>query len=1291
MAEKPKLIGVCLSQAHSFPNTGFVSALSKAASAEGFGVALFNSSLDFFWHEKDNRAARAVYKAIRYELFSAILIIYHTFHDDLLVSEIVKGAQAHHVPVICVGYELPGCWSIVNDYEQSFKSLLRHVILDHGAKDTFFMAGMKNEPNSEDRFRCYREVLEELSLPFRESQMAYGNYWSQPAREIVRKLIRSRKKLPQAIFCANDTMAVAVCDTLRENGYRVPDDIIVTGFDGSPVAWMVKPNLTTCGEDPDALATQAMGLIRRLLAGENPHRRTVHSFRPVLSESCGCPAEPNSRFDVASVFRKAEMLNTHENDLFYKVELMLSQRNSGSFLKLVSQSVLQDSVIYLNRHFPDIFSGVDFSADTIEENLLAIPFREPDQPLVITPCTLSSLRPVAAQKPATTVFDVIRAGTTVCGFYAARTEDLNRDIQLIKRLSDILNLVFNIQLGNSRQQMLITHLDNSLYLDAVTGLSNLKGLTRWFENYCTDPDSHRRPLALSVYCINRYSYIYENYGIGDTEEIAKLTGSKLSSVNSNALIVARISDDQFVVVSSAESNAELSRMVNRFTKTFLTHIETWNAASSKQYFVEVNSGCTMMDAGWEYATLENLIRLALGELYLNRMRTASRDVVKQPSNSPAMYSAFSLLMEKNLLRFHFQPIVDARTAQIFAYEALMRTDNLVQLSPLEILDIAQEYNRLYDVEKATLFGIIDRYVRDFSAFNGCKIFINTIPGHFLTREDCDLLKSRYESYLDCFVFELTEQNSTSEEELARLKSFSKDGSHTLIAIDDYGTGHSNIVNVLRYAPQLIKIDRELISGIQNDTNKQLFVRNTIDFAHQNKIRALAEGVETAEELRTVIGLGVDLIQGFFTGRPTEQPLAAVSEPIRNLILEENQTLTRYDRNERTYTASDGETVDLLNLALESYTCIRIPAGHIILTGHEKQGVDMVIRIPDDTKAEITVRNINIRGVNEPAVQLGNRCDLTLRVEGNNLLNKDGIRVPATARLAVVGDGSLKIVNNRNYSIGIGANCNDPYGTIIIDLSGNLSIHSSGDKVVCLGGGRSAGEGILILRGTCSLQAAGNTVLGAGSIAGDAFIRILDASVSVSLDSDDAVGVGTFSGNGSVHSSGQLSLLLNCERATGIGTMNGAGETILEGGSASVTVHCDVGACIGTFSGEYSSCIRGTTVRFSGDGNRVAGLGSPDGACNTQIESGDVQGEIAAGVRLPLGNEHSRVIITGGNIRLFPEGVQVPISPGGLPLFRRTPKEDHFEQTFSDLRESWTYVADRNAEGSLTVWLPAAED
>ena len=76
---------------------------------------------------------------------------------------------------------------------------------------------------------------------------------------------------------------------------------------------------------------------------------------------------------------------------------------------------------------------------------------------------------------------------------------------------------------------------------------------------------------------------------------------------------------------------------------------------------------------------------------------------------------------------------------------------------------------------------------------------------------------------------------------------------------------------------------------------------------------------------------------------------------------------------------------------------------------------MVVRVPDDTRSEITLRSVNMKGVNEPILQLGNRSDVTLRLEGSNFLNKDGIRVPATSRLTVTGEGNLSVTNNRNYS------------------------------------------------------------------------------------------------------------------------------------------------------------------------------------------------------------------------------------------------------------------------------------
>jgi len=86
----------------------------------------------------------------------------------------------------------------------------------------------------------------------------------------------------------------------------------------------------------------------------------------------------------------------------------------------------------------------------------------------------------------------------------------------------------------------------------------------------------------------------------------------------------------------------------------------------------------------------------------------------------------------------------------------------------------------------------------------------------------------------------------------------------------------------------------------------------------------------------------------------------------------------------------------------------------------------------------------------------------------------------------------------------------------------------------------------------------------------------------------------------------------------------------------------------------------------------------------------VEASVLAGERMMMGNDHSRMIITGGNVRVFPEKGQYPVSPSGVPLCCLTPPEDHFEKACQDSRASWTYVADRNADGQLCVWLPQAE-
>ena len=1286
-----KTIGVCLAQAHTSLKTDLVGEMDRAAREHGYSIIAFNSSLDYYWSQKGDHITACIYDLIRFDTLSALVILHDNIYDLHLMNYLVRSAKQQNIPVFYLGGVREDCVSITDDYELPYKALIRHIIQDHDVRDLFYIAGLRNEENSMLRLRYFREVMAEFNLPVPEENIAYGNYLDTMAADIVRDLIEKKEHLPRAILCANDSMAAGVCDELQSRGFRIPEDVIVAGFDGTPAAYLGTPQLSTCSTHPGGLADLVLDLTDRFCAGEKLEKTYTHCYKTVLMESCGCAHFHHPRFHVLRTFRQAEAFVNHENSLFYAVEQLLELREELDILRKLSAILLPGSALYINRSLLEADTDTDYHANRIEDELIMIPYRKPDQQLVFRKVYRKDLPLPEPEVHGTWILNVVHSDTMVFGYFAAATSDLAANAQRIKRLSDVMNLFFCILDARTRQAQLSARLDNNLYLDSRTGLLNLKGMTRWFHQYVSDPENHRRLLALSVYAIPRYSYIFETYGMEETENIARVVTDTLRRTNPDALMIARLNEEQFAVASRGESAAVLSAGISQAVRDFFRYMENYNANGGKDYYLEISCGCTTLESGWDISSMENLIHLAVGEMYLNRLRDGVREEVIRSPIGPELYGSLTLLLEKNLIRYFFQPIVDARTGQIYAYEALMRCEGGIQLTPMQILSAAREYNRLYDVERITMFGIIDQYVRHYRDFNGCKVFINTIPGHFLTKEDCDEIIARYGSYLDCFVLELTEDEPTTDEELLQMKQFCRPGTRMQIAIDDYGTGHSNIVNLLRYAPQIIKIDRALISGIDRDDNKQLFVRNTVDFAHQNGIRALAEGVETYGELQTVIGFGIDLIQGFYTGRPSPRPVPVLNEHIRNEIIQAKLQAVQYDSAPLTCTMKDGETADLIQLRLQQINCIRFASGSFTFRGDKSQCVDMILRMEDHCEAEVTFEEINIRGATEPTMVLGHGCRVTLILRGQNTMKKEGIVVPPDSTLIIRGEGSLSIHNNRNYSAGIGARYNDPYGTIVLDTGGKISFSSAGDRVISIGGGRSAGEGIHLIRGTYEIASSGINVLCVGSSLGDAVIRIGKVSLTARGEGNEVLLIGSVSGRARIVSSGNLQLSAACERATGIGTISGDAEISFEEGSAFVSISCDSGAAIGTFSGEFTTVSRKTLLRVHGEGNQVAGLGSLMGAGETRIESGEVHGDLLAGERMMLGNQESRCVITGGNIHLSGDTSVTPVSPDGTPLVFLTPPGDHFEQTFRDKRETWTYRANRNAEGTLGVYiLPSPE-
>lgn len=1308
------IVGICITKIEDDFRVDFLSSLLKKTGSDNIKMIVFNSPRDFYYGDKYDKGARQVYDLINYDYLDALVILRENFYDEQVVESIIGKAEKHNVPVILVHGEHENCYCIKSDYKDAYKELLGHLFTCHGIKDPVFIGGrQEDDPDTVTRLECFREVLAENGISYRDDMLYYGEYWDFPTQSAVQKILSRSTKAPDAFVCANDTMAMAVCNELAAEGYKVPGDIKVTGFDGLISAEYFMPRLSTCREDIDSLTGITVDLIKSAIGGSSEPGVYIEKYVSFIGESCGCEYKEviDFRERARLLFMRNYETGQHEGHVYTWVDSVLDSDSINTLSLALSDYILRNSSVCLNEGFimTSLGQTAEISPDQSFNEYIVISSKTSDYsggkegrfPAAEMVPDLSKW----LEDPTLCVITPIVSADVNCGYYAVKTDDIYENAHKLFRVSKTMNIAFGALLNRLMKRNMQSSIINAQLIDQLTGLANLKGLTNWFREFSRVEANHNKTVMVSVYNIPQYKFIYENYGMEDIEEAVKFTADTLKLANKDNGFIARTGNDEFIVINSVDSEDQVSMVIDNAVSVFFGIIEGYNTSNNKDYYLEVNCGCTVAYAGWN-SSLSSFIKLANAEMYMNKLKAGLTPVMKdeairqQPEvKTPNdLYSEFSILIEKNLFTYFFQPIIDARTGEICAYEALMRTSGGIKMSPLEILDIAKEYNRLYEIEKATMFNVMDRYVRDMDKFKGTKVFINTIPGNFLKKDDLIGLKEKYGQYISNFVFEITEQDTVSDEELDAIRSLGVVGNSEefkgmeggQIAVDDYGTGHSNIVNLLRYAPHIIKIDRFLISNIQNDLNKQMFVKSTIEFSKMNNIKVLAEGVETYEEMKTVIEFGVDLIQGYYTARPAQDPIGKIPDAIRNEVITENLNLSKYDNDKLTYRAHDGETISLYDLAIGKYASIRIPDGNVRIVGTEGQTFETELSIDDDANAVIIFDNISIKAMANPAITLGRSSKAEIRLVGENSIQKNGISVPANSSLLFSGDGDLNINIKRNGSVCIGSSHEEAYGGISFEHTGNITVELQLDNGICIGGGFSDGSAINFASGSVSILLQCVNSIGVGSLRGKADVTIAaDASVTVKCSGKNAVGIGSFDGTLNLESSGIIDAVADGETCAACGVLGTGNANIrISGGSVSAVVHSSKAVCIGSVEGPSDITITDGYINAYGEGDIICGCGSAEVAGVTHIEGGTVAIKILSGCILQFGSVKCSTIITGGNILADKEDLVYAVNKFGEQLHAEHPGGDSFYTTVTTPHGEYLYRAEKKApDDDLIVFLP----
>lgn len=350
MYKERKVIGICTADLDQHFHIKLVERVIRELSKLGYYVMVFGVDSDLYHRTASNLADACVFDLMNFERLDAVILFSETIRQASIVQQLVKRINGAGVPLVSIGMELEDCYNVIYDTESAFEKMVRHIIEYHNVREVNFISGLKGNDIAERRLEIYREVLEDNNILYEEDRVGYGDFWFGPTRAVMEEFITEDSIPPEAIICANDSMAIAVCDWLKEKHIKVPDEIIVAGFDGIEEGVRHTPNITTCTRNEFRDAKIIAGLVADLCNGVSVDVTTVLEYHLQLAQSCSC--QETKLFDPDMViYGLSQDTEAYRSDVRQYAEMsdeFLQCQDEEQFWKLVAKHIPENSFLCIN-------------------------------------------------------------------------------------------------------------------------------------------------------------------------------------------------------------------------------------------------------------------------------------------------------------------------------------------------------------------------------------------------------------------------------------------------------------------------------------------------------------------------------------------------------------------------------------------------------------------------------------------------------------------------------------------------------------------------------------------------------------------------------------------------------------------------------------------------------------------------------------------------------------------------------------------------------------------------------
>lgn len=599
-------------------------------------VFVFTNHINYEENELNKRGAFQVMELPDFRRFDGVILAKNTIHYEPAAKQLLEHIKESGVPAVNIDEEADQIPNVrVSDY-QAQKMLVRHLIEQHGKRDIAYVSGYLTNQEGRERYGGYRDALEEAGITCGADRVCSGKYDMESGRRAVRHLQESKAGMPEAIVCANDSMAVGVIAQLKEFGYQVPQDVAVTGFDGDRIGEYHAPPITTADRSQHLLGYRAAQL---LLRGEKAGGNDCIIMNPKIRirNSCGCKTRmAGSKADLRKKFaEKVAVMQQASDSIKNMISEFAGLEEEGELVEALKKYVISSDMKSFYLCLCEKESNLDYTAEIhgnykvkeantkyTDRMRVALAYRE-ETFFLHEPIDREELIPGGGNSSdSCRMYIVTPVYYHNCCYGYCVSGDSYFPLKSELFYSWVLNI--GIGLENIRKLTLLNETVNKLngmwVYDMLTHVYNRAGFFHYSARLLKKLKAGKEMVCIVFADIDGLKKVNDNFGHKKGDAVIREVAEALRINLREDQLLMRYGGDEFVIFGKAESQAAVEKQIADVREVF----RQINESGQYSYSIEASMGFFVYGAE-EITQLSDLIEQADCKMYEEKKKRNSRD------------------------------------------------------------------------------------------------------------------------------------------------------------------------------------------------------------------------------------------------------------------------------------------------------------------------------------------------------------------------------------------------------------------------------------------------------------------------------------------------------------------------------------------------------------------------------------------------------------------------------------------------------------------------------------------